>query len=609
MTPETYSEKYPEISLERLLEKPLGSVIQGSLTQGLEIRLHADISVEEMRVGKFLVVRGRKARFFCMLTDVSLGTSSLRIIANPPEPDDDFLREVLAGSGTYGTINLTPMLMFIPALELENQLFITNGDARVDANQNGKNKNKKSLNSNTNGKAPLASMQPQSSSEMQLLPVKTIPSHFSPVYEATEHDFRSVFGWEDDPTRRNFAIGQPLDMEVPVCLDLDRFVERSNGVFGKSGTGKSFLTRLLLSGIIRRQAAVNLIFDMHSEYGWEAVSEGKNCQTVKGLRQLFPHQVEVYTLDPESAKRRGIKDAQELYLSFDQIEIEDINLVRGELNLSEASLDNANILYGEFGKHWITRLIAMTNEDITEFCDEKRGHKGSIMALQRKLMRLENLKYIRSASPHNYVERILQSLEAKKNVVIEFGSQSDMLSYMLVTNMITRRIHKAYVKKSEIFLQSKNPIDRPTQLVITIEEAHRFLDPAIVKHTIFGIIAREMRKYFVTLLVVDQRPSGIDNEVMSQIGTRITSLLNDDKDIEAIFTGVSGGASLRSVLAKLDSKQQALVLGHAVPMPVVVRTRPYDAKFYSEIADPDWQEMPDQELFSLAESARADLGF
>ncbi len=599
----------PEISLERFLgkplEKPLGSVIQGSLTQGLEIRLHADISVEEMRVGKFLVVRGRKARFFCMLTDVSLGTSSLRIIANPPEPDDDFLREVLAGSGTYGTINLTPMLMFIPALESREQLFIANDDPRVDANKNGKKGNKKSL----NGKAPLASMETQSSSEMQLLPVKTIPSHFSPVFEATEHDFRSVFGWEDDPTRRNFAIGQPLDMDVPVCLDLDRFVERSNGVFGKSGTGKSFLTRLLLSGIIRRQAAVNLIFDMHSEYGWEAVSEGKSCQTVKGLRQLFPHQVEVYTLDPESARRRGIKDAQELYLSFDQIEIEDINLVRGELNLSEASLDNANILYGEFGKHWITRLIAMTNEDITTFCDEKRGHKGSIMALQRKLMRLENLKYIRSACPHNYVERILKSLEARKNVVIEFGSQSDMLSYMLVTNMITRRIHKAYVKKSEIFLQSKNPVDRPTQLVITIEEAHRFLDPAIVKHTIFGIIAREMRKYFVTLLVVDQRPSGIDNEVMSQIGTRITALLNDDKDIEAIFTGVSGGSSLRSVLAKLDSKQQALVLGHAVPMPVVVRTRPYDAQFYSEIADPDWQEMPDQELFSLAESARADLGF
>jgi hypothetical protein len=91
-------------------------------------------------------------------------------------------------------------------------------------------------------------------------------------------------------------------------------------------------------------------------------------------------------------------------------------------------------------------------------------------------------------------------------------------------------------------------IDKPRQLVITIEEAHRFLDSSVVHQTIFGTIAREMRKYFVTLLVVDQRPSGIDNEVMSQIGTRVTCLLNDEKDIEAIFTGVSGGANLKSVL-------------------------------------------------------------
>jgi uncharacterized protein len=145
--------------------------------------------------------------------------------------------------------------------------------------------------------------------------------------------------------------------------------------------------------------------------------------------------------------------------------------------------------------------------------------------------------------------------------------------------------------------------------MITIEEAHRFLDPGVVQSTIFGTIARELRKYFVTLLVVDQRPSGIDNEVMSQIGTRITALLNDEKDIDAIFTGVSGAGGLRSVLAKLDSKQQALILGHAVPMPVVVRTRPYDSTFYTEIGDPAWEEKPDEEVFAAAELAKADLGF
>ena len=576
------------------MDRPLGSVIQGSLSKGLEVRLHADVSVEDMRVGKFLVVRGVRSHFFCMLTDVSLGTSSDRILSNPPNPNDDFLIAVLAGSSTYGTIQLAPMLMLTAEREKPQVVF--------DVNQ-GKTNGKKS------GIQNLGSLQPQTSADIELLPVKTIPSHFSQVFDAKETDFRAVFGWEDDPYRRNFAIGKPIDMDVPVCLDLDRFVERSNGIFGKSGTGKSFLARLLLSGIIRKQAAVNLIFDMHSEYGWEAVSEGKQFSTVKGLRQLFPSQIQIYTLDPESTKRRGVRDAQELYLSFDQIEVEDISLVQRELNLSEASIENAIILRNELGSGWINKLLEMSNEDISMFCDEKRGNKSSIMALQRKLERLNDLKYIRKRCPKNYVSEVLQCLDGGKNVVIEFGSHSDLLSYMLAANVITRRIHQAYVRKAEKFLQSKNPCDRPQPLVITIEEAHRFLDPAIVRSTIFGTIAREMRKYFVTLLIVDQRPSGIDGEVMSQVGTRITALLNDDKDIDAIFTGVSGGQSLRSVLSKLDSKQQALVLGHAVPMPVVVQTRPYDEQFYREIGDIDWQEMPDAEVFAEAEAAKMDLGF
>ncbi|MEL7315350.1 MAG: ATP-binding protein [Cyanobacteria bacterium J06559_3] len=577
--------------------KPLGSVIEGSLSKGLEVRLHPDVSVEDMRVGKFLVVQGRRSRFFCMLTDVALGTASARILANPPEPSNLFLQEVLSGTGTYGTMSLSPMLMFTPKGEWGSGGV---GEWRSDPDPKSKIENRKSK---------LASYTAQSSAAIELLPVKTIPGHFSQVYDAAERDFRIVFGWEDDPHRRNFVIGQPIDMSVPICLDLDRFVERSNGIFGKSGTGKSFLTRVLLAGTIQRQAAVNLIFDMHSEYGWEAVSEGKHFSTVKGLRQLFPGQVQIFTLDPEATKRRGVRDAQDLYISFDQIDVEDLMLVRGELNLSEASLENAIILRNEFGKGWVNRLLTMTNEEIQEFCEVKMGNKSSIMALQRKLTRLADLKYIRTACPHNYVGQILAALDAGKHVVVEFGSQSNLLSYMLATNVIARRIHANYVRKAERFLQTKNPSDRPQQLMITIEEAHRFLDPATARQTIFGTIAREMRKYFVTLLVVDQRPSGIDNEVMSQIGTRITALLNDEKDIDAIFTGVSGAQSLRSVLAKLDSKQQALILGHATPMPVVVRTRAYDAQFYSEVGAPAYDDMPDEPLFRAAEAAKADLGF
>jgi hypothetical protein len=136
----------------------------------------------------------------------------------------------------------------------------------------------------------------------------------------------------------------------------------------------------------------------------------------------------------------------------------------------------------------------------------------------------------------------------------------------------------------------------PRPLVITIEEAHKFLDPAIARHTIFGTIARELRKYNVTLLIVDQRPSGIEPEVMSQIGTRVTCLLDDEADIRAVFSGIGGASTLRQVLARLDTRQQALILGHAVPMPVVVKTRTYGTPEFYAALGVQGAESPDEAL-------------
>src|SRR4029434_253287 len=130
------------------------------------------------------------------------------------------------------------------------------------------------------------------------------------------------------------------------------------------------------------------------------------------------------------------------------------------------------------------------------------------------------------------------------------------------------------------YQRTKDPGDKPRQLMITIEEAHKFLNASAAGKTIFGTIARELRKYSVTLLVVDQRPSSIDSDVMSQLGSRITALLNDEKDIDAVFTGVSGSSSLKSVLSSLDSRQQAMVLGAAVAIAVCVSTAPHDRHFH-----------------------------
>ena len=173
----------------------------------------------------------------------------------------------------------------------------------------------------------------------------------------------------------------------------------------------------------------------------------------------------------------------------------------------------------------------------------------------------------KSGEPHPEI------LDSGMNVVLEFGRYTDLTAYMLVANLLSRRIYNQYRERTEEAMGADTKPPRP--LVITIEEAHKFLNPEVANQTIFGTIAREMRKYNVTLLVIDQRPSGIDEEVMSQIGTKITCLLDNEKDIDAVLTGVSGKNELRSVLARLEAKQQVLIFGHAVPMPVVVRTREY----------------------------------
>lgn len=504
------------------------------------MRLDPSVSVEELRVGRFVVVEGKTARFFSMLTDVSLSASNPSILLNPPA-NDEFLLSVLAGGSTFGTVKIQPMLML----------------------ERG-----------------------EDSTLSELRPVKTIPSHFSPVFEATSQDFALVFGEEDtkDPKNNFFNVGKPLNMETPVCVNLDRFVERSNGIFGKSGTGKSFLTRIFLSGLIHKDIASVLVFDMHNEYGWQAMSESKTAPRVKGLKQLFGHKVVVFSLDSESSKARGIPDAHELYIGYNQIEIEDLDLLKHELALSEATLENAYIAREKLGTDWISTLIDMSGEEIEEFTQMYKGHPTALKALQRRLNTVvQKTPYLRPRVNHNYIDEILRHIQDGKHIVLEFGRQNNLLSYMLATNIITRRIHADYVKRSELHTADPEGVAAPRKLMIVIEEAHKFLSPQVARQTIFGIIAREMRKYFVTLLIVDQRPSGIDPEVLSQIGTRVTALLNDDKDIDAVFTGVSGSQTLRTVLAQMDPKQQALVLGYAVPMPVVVRTRSFDTEFYQAV--------------------------
>jgi DNA helicase HerA-like ATPase len=512
----------------------LGIVTTASLEKGVDVRLDAPVSVEDMVVGRYVTIKGQKRRFFGMITDVKLGVTDERLSVSPPDVNDPFIAEVLTGTSTFGQIHVTPMLTI-------------SGDA----------------------KAMLEGPQP----------VKTIPAHFCAVNLASERDMELVFGKED---KERFNIGNPLDMETKLCLNLEEFVKRSNGIFGKSGTGKTFLTRILLIGMLQKSKAVNLIFDMHSEYGWQGTHEGG--APVKGLKQLFSDRVAVFTLDEESSRRRKVATDFVVKIGLNEITPEDIAILRSTFNLTDLAVEAAYQLHKILGRDWLNKMLTLGEEELEDLLKGATIHEGSFENLKRGLSSIGRLGFVVPEAKDDAVKNILDFLQQGRNVVLEFGRYQEISAYLLVANLLSRRIYSRYKAQMEEAIAADKESMKPRPLVITIEEAHKFLNPEVADKTIFGTIAREMRKYNVSLLVIDQRPSGISEDVMSQMGTKITCLLDNERDIDAVLSGVSGKNELKSVLSRLAPKQQALIFGHAVPMPVAFQPREYgSAQSYKDL--------------------------
>ncbi|MGA2367839.1 MAG: ATP-binding protein [Dehalococcoidia bacterium] len=510
----------------------LGTVISGSLTQGVHVKLDPARSVEDVTVGRYVAIQGEKKRFFGMITDISLEAVDPSAMVMPPDISVPLIAKVVSGTTTYGKLSVLPMLTISGVA----------GD--------------------TEG--------PQ--------PAKTVPPHFAGVELASQSDVQMVFGKED---KQRFYVGTPLDMETRICLDMVELVKRSNGVFGKSGTGKTFLTRLLLIGMLQKSRTTSLIFDMHNEYGWEGTSEKDH--KVKGLKQLFPGKVAVFSLDEKYDQRRKVKSDFVVKIGYDEIEPEDMQMLRSVLNLTDLAVQAVYELARHFGDDkWLQATLDLFDSGDKEFASKHNIAEGTWKNLLRGLQMLQRFKFLVPHAPENTVTTILEYISHGKSVVLQFGGYDDIAAYVLVANLLTRRIYDRYREMVDIATSADSK--KPDQLVITIEEAHRFLNPEISSQTIFGKIAREMRKYNVTMLVIDQRPSGIDEEVMSQLGTKITCLLDNEKDVDTVLTGVSGKSELKAVLSKLESKQQALIFGHALPMPVVVKVREYgSADSYKEL--------------------------
>src|SRR5512141_1065199 len=155
-TPKSELDEFIGPRVERAAVRPLGIVIGGSLSQGLDVKIDRDRSIEETAVGRYVVIEGQSRKFFSMITDVTLDATDPRLAKVAPDMRDDFMREVMIGTSTFGLLHVSPMLM------LEE-----------------------------------GATEPK--------PVKTVPGHFARVVEATAEDVNQIFG--DGGTPGFFHVG------------------------------------------------------------------------------------------------------------------------------------------------------------------------------------------------------------------------------------------------------------------------------------------------------------------------------------------------------------------------------------------------------------------
>jgi hypothetical protein len=545
--------------------KPIGYIVGGGLKESFRARL--TVPSQEVQEGAFVVIPSGEWQFYGLVTDLQLGATDPRFADEQSETRlPPALAQALHGQTLYTNLEI------LPALMLER------------------------------GPDPAAPEYPQwardhADQPPHPVPVKTVPPHHAPVQLASAGDIAEIFG---DPAQKGkFVIGHTREQGHPVCIDLDLFVQRSAGVFGATGTGKSFLTRIVLAGLINYQKASLLVFDMHNEYGYDDTASDTGSRVI-GLKTKFPSRVRVVGLGTGTTIRGKTPDFN-LEVAMPDITPADIELLTQELNLKETTPTTLHALTTSFRQDWFRRFKAMNRDEI-EVEDEKTGktrkvpHPDSVAAwadeagvnvlaaeaLHDKLRRLFGKEYIVEKPASDSLGEIIKSLEAGRHVILSFGQAYETdLDYLLVSNLLTRKIKQVWENKTNHFRSEGK--DEPRQLVIVVEEAHKLLNREMAGQTTFAAIAREMRKYYVTLVIIDQRPSQIYDEVLSQLGTRISGWLGDEDDIHAVLSGLAGRDSLRGMLARLQPKEEVLLLGWGVPMPLPVRSRRYDENFWKEL--------------------------
>ncbi|MGC9227032.1 helicase HerA domain-containing protein [Caldivirga sp.] len=420
------------------------------------------------------------------------------------------------------------------------------------------------------------------------------PPVSTPVYQADPELVKSYLG-----LRGRLCIGYLASMQdVKVCLN-EKAISRHMAIIGATGNGKTWLSVLVIEELLKLGATV-LILDPHGEYvkAKETVSKMDNVGlTIFKLSKQhigdLTYRVGLMVADPDhiasvsgiddkairireafSLAHRCVKLAAKAYGDPKLATLRNMEKVLAQV--ASGRRIQVGMLQSLFGTKYPTsnlngnkyfRRLSMILSELNNLTNESAGRHAALAA-RRYVRKLRRLGVYSPLST-----RLLKLLKARHASVINLAglddSVQDHVAYSILNRVLKARIN--YVRRLP------GP-KYPYPVVIVVEEAHRFAPGngrRTLTYSILSRIAMEGRKFGVFLVLITQRPSKIDQDILSQVQNYALLRIVNPKDREALLeAGELMNSNLDKILASLNIGE-SLIMGPMVggQVPIVVKLR------------------------------------